>query len=158
MGGGSSDFAQRGPRRLSSGPVISVAKVSEEWLTAAEAAEALGISQSALYQRVACGWLPAEREGRRLRIRREDLTRPSPRVRKRTTSAAKTSLPEGCVDSSGARDYLGGMAPMTLYRVVKRGDLRPHKVGGRFVFKERDLDGYIEQRRIVPGARRRRTG
>ncbi len=132
----------------------------EEWLTAAEAAEALGISRSALYQRVAYGWLPAERDGWRLRIRREDLTRPSPKVRVPAPSGAKRAKPqrpqppppEGWANTEMARQQLGDITLATLYRMLRRGDLQGKKVGGRIMFDQRDLDDYIERRRIRPRA------
>ena len=46
---------------------------SSRWLTTKAAAELLGITPRAVRKAIALGRLPAEREGRSYRIRREDL-------------------------------------------------------------------------------------
>jgi len=39
----------------------------------------------------------------------------------------------------------------TVYRLVRRGDIRPVRVGERLRFLPRDVDAYLEARRVATG-------
>jgi excisionase family DNA binding protein len=51
-----------------------------------------------------------------------------------------------------ACQHLGGITLATLYRMLRRGDLKGHKAGNRILFEQGDLDDYIERRRVRPRA------
>jgi len=96
--------------------------VPDEWLTAAEAAEAPR----------------AERRDGRLRIRRQDLSRPSPTARAPAPHRRQPKVPpmEDWVSTTVARQYLGGITPGTMYRMLKSGEISAQRVG-RYIFIER---------------------
>ncbi|MCF7855432.1 MAG: helix-turn-helix domain-containing protein [Candidatus Pacebacteria bacterium] len=63
----------------------------------------------------------------------------------------KVELPESpspksrLLSTVEATEYLGGISRMTLYRLVKGGQLRSVKIGTRTLFDVEDLDGFIKR-------------
>jgi excisionase family DNA binding protein len=56
------------------------------------------------------------------------------------------------LDVAEAADYLGGVSPRTVHRLVARGQLRKVKIGGSTRFRRTELDRYLrdaERRRVA---------
>jgi excisionase family DNA binding protein len=54
------------------------------------------------------------------------------------------AVSDALLDVTQTCEYLGGIGRSTLYRLVRRGELRLQKVGGSTFFRRSELDRYLK--------------